>query len=105
MSDFPYRRETRWGATEIGPFVLSETDPLYKRFSAISPLHAELQVAGATGHVLTEEAREKPLARVEKTGLLGDKKAFLFTVDYSIEMGSYSGLTTLLVKVHNKRGG
>ena len=97
-----YRRERRCGGNGDWAFVLTETDPLYKSFSAIAPRHAELQVADATAHVLTEEALEKPLARIEKPGLLGDKKAFLLAVDHAIGMGSYSGHMTMLVKVQNR---
>ena len=93
-------REKMWGNGDWA-FVLSETDPLYKSFSATPPLDAELRIEDATGHVLAEEVLERPLARIEKTRLSGEKQTLFVTVDYSVGVGSYAGLTTMLLRVQN----
>ena len=95
------RRERRCGATEIG----RSSSPRQTRCTrAFLPLLPAMQNYRSQMRPLmsSPEALEKTLARIEKTALLGDKKAFLLTVDYSIGMGSYSGHTTMLVKVQNR---
>jgi len=75
--------------------------PFIREFSANPPLNANLEIVDATGHVLGDEPLERPLAKIEKTSLPPDKQAFFVTVDYSIGMGSYAGLTTMFVRVAN----
>ncbi len=95
-------RDQMWGNGDWA-FVLSETDPLHKSFSISPPLNAKLQIADATGNIVADEALERPLAEIEETRLHSYKRTFLVTVDYSVGMGPYAGLTTVLVRVQNGR--
>jgi hypothetical protein len=91
-------RKEMWGVGGWA-FVMPEDDPLYKVFSATPPRNAELQIVDLKGQIVAGEMLERPLATVERTTLYADRPTFLVTVDYSIGMGSYAGLTTLLLDV------
>jgi len=62
-----------------------------------------MQIVNLQGQVLADEMLDRPLARVEQAKLQADRPTFLVTVDYSIGMGSYAGLTTLLLDVGNAK--
>lgn len=93
-------RKKMWGEGDWG-FVISESDPLYKVFSANPPRNAILRLVDIHGHKLAEQKLERPIASVDHARLQDDKPTFLVTVDYSIGFGSYAGLTTLLLDVSN----
>lgn len=95
-------RKQMWGS---GPwsFVLSESDPLYKSFTANPPHNAELRIADAQDHILASESLERPLARIEPVTLQAQTQTFLVTVDYSAGLGSYAGPTTFLLELNGPR--
>jgi hypothetical protein len=95
-------RKEMWGVGGWA-FVMPEDDPQYKMFSATPPQNAELQIVDSQGHVLASEILERPLAEIKQARLQVDRPTFLVTVDYSIGMGSYAGLTTLVLDVANAK--
>jgi len=95
-------RKEMWGVGDWA-FVIAEDDPQYRMFSATPPQNAELQIVDLKGQLLARETLERPLARIERIRLDADRHTFLVTVDYSTGMGSYAGLTTLLLEVANAK--
>ena len=95
-------RKQMWG-NGTWASVLSESDPIYKSFSANPPHNAELRIADTQGHILASEPLERPLARIEPETLSAKKRTLLVTVDYSVGFGSYAGPTTFLLELAGPR--
>lgn len=95
-------RKQMWGSGTWS-YILSESDPLYKSFTANPPRNAELRIADTQGHILASEPLERPLARIEPETLPAKKQTLLVTVDYSAGFGSYAGPTTFLLQLDGPR--
>jgi hypothetical protein len=94
-------REELWGKGDWS-FVLPSSSELSKKFSQSPPRNAILRITNDTGQVAAERELGVPLAKVEvwtPTAKGGQK--YLLTADYSVGVGSYNGLATTLLEVHN----
>ncbi len=95
----PQLRGQMWHTSDDPAFVLPEHSPLAAELARHPLRAARVRIVDAQGITQAEQLLDEPLAKVERAGWRGlAAPTYLLTVDHSIGMGSYAGLSvTLLV--------
>ncbi len=94
----PPLRGQMWHVSSDPAFVLPQDSPLAAELARHPLRAARLRLMDAQGAVLAEQLLDEPLARVERALWRGlAAPTYLLTVDHSVGMGSYAGLSTVLL--------
>ncbi len=91
-------RERMWHVSADPAFVLPGRSRLAAELARRPLRAARVRIVGADGATLAERLLDEPLAKVARARWHGlPAPTYLLTVDHSIGMGSYAGLSTTLL--------
>ena len=94
----PQLREQMWHVSNDPAFVLPDHSPLAAELTRHPLRPAWVRIVDAQGATVAEQLLGEPLAKVERARWRGlTAPTYLLTVDHSIGMGSYAGLSTTLI--------